>query len=97
MVDDERGQIGTYRALGYTNGRIMAKYLIYSGSSAFLGCVIGFFGGSYLFPYVISEAYKMLYDFGTGIDFYFFTRTSGNLPDRVAALLNGNGIPCLHQ
>ena len=34
MVDDERGQIGTYRALGYTNGRIMAKYLIYSGSSA---------------------------------------------------------------
>lgn len=71
MVDDERGQIGTYRALGYTNGRIMAKYLIYSGSSAFLGCVIGFFVGSYLFPYVISEAYKMLYDFGTGIDFYF--------------------------
>ena len=71
MVDDERGQIGTYRALGYTNGSIMAKYLIYSGSSAFLGCVIGFFGGSYLFPYVISEAYKMLYDFGTGIDFYF--------------------------
>ncbi len=71
MIDDERGQIGTYRALGYTNGSIMAKYLIYSGSSAFLGCVIGFFGGSYLFPYVISEAYKMLYDFGTGIDFYF--------------------------
>ena len=69
MMQD--AQSGTYRALGYTNGRIMAKYLIYSGSSAFLGCVIGFFGGSYLFPYVISEAYKMLYDFGTGIDFYF--------------------------
>lgn len=71
MVDDERGQIGTYRALGYTNGSIMAKYLIYSGSSAVIGCLVGFFGGSYVFPYVISEAYKMLYDFGDGIGFYF--------------------------
>ena len=71
MVDDERGQIGTYRALGYSNGAIMMKYLLYSGSSALLGCIVGFFGGSYLFPYVISEAYRMLYDFGDGVEFYF--------------------------
>lgn len=71
MVDDERGQIGTYRALGYSNASIIAKYMIYSGSSALIGCLAGFFGGSYLFPYVISEAYRMLYDFGDGIEFYF--------------------------
>lgn len=71
MVDDERGQIGTYRALGYSNASIIEKYMIYSGSSALIGCLAGFFGGSYLFPYVISEAYRMLYDFGDGVEFYF--------------------------
>ena len=71
MVDDERGQIGTYRALGYSNFSIISKYMIYSGSAALVGCLAGFFGGCYLFPYVISEAYKMLYDFGDGIEFYF--------------------------
>ncbi len=71
MVDDERGQIGTYRALGYSNTAIIAKYMIYSGSSALIGCVGGFFGGCYLFPYVIAGAYRMLYDFGDGISFYF--------------------------
>lgn len=71
MVDDERGQIGTYRALGYGNSAIIAKYMIYSGSSAIIGCLAGFFGGCMIFPYVIAEAYKMLYDFGNGIEFYF--------------------------
>lgn len=71
MVDDERGQIGTFRAMGYSNGAIMAKYLIYSGSSALIGCVGGFFGGTYLFPTVIAAAYKMLYDFGTGLEYCF--------------------------
>lgn len=71
MVDDERGHIGTYRALGYSNAAIMSKYMIYAGSSAFIGCLVGFFGGCKLFPYVISEAYRMLYDFGDGIEFYF--------------------------
>lgn len=71
MVDDERGQIGTYRALGYSNQAIMAKYLIYSGSSAIIGCIAGFFAGTWAFPYVISEAYHMLYDFGAKLEYYF--------------------------
>lgn len=71
MVDDERGQIGTLRALGYSNTAIICKYMIYSGTSALIGCVGGFFGGSYLFPYVIWSAYRMLYDFGEGLQFYF--------------------------
>lgn len=71
MVDDERGQIGTLRALGYSNAAIISKYMIYSGTSALIGCVVGFLGGSYLFPYVIWSAYRMLYDFGDGLQFYF--------------------------
>ena len=71
MVDDERGQIGTLRALGYSNTAIICKYMIYSGTSALIGCVVGFIGGSYLFPYVIWNAYHLLYDFGEGLQFYF--------------------------
>lgn len=73
MVDDERGQIGTLRALGYSNSAIISKYMIYSGSSALIGCLAGFFGGTYLFPAVIRSAYRLLYDFGDGVEYYFST------------------------
>lgn len=62
MIDDERTQIGTLRALGYSRGAILSKYLIYSGSAAFTGCLIGYFGGGTLFPLVIWTAYQMLYN-----------------------------------
>lgn len=71
MVDDERGQIGTFRALGYGNATIISKYMIYSGTSAIIGCVIGFFGGTRLFPYVIWKAYRILNNFGDGLEYYF--------------------------
>lgn len=71
MIDDERGQIGTLRAVGYTNSAIIWKYMLYSGSAAIIGCLGGFFGGSYIFPYVIGVAYQMLYDYGGSVGFYF--------------------------
>ena len=61
MIDDERTQIGTLRALGYSRGSILAKYLLYSGSAASVGCIIGYFAGGYVFPFVIWTAYGMLY------------------------------------
>ena len=63
MVSDERGIIGTMRALGYSDFAIVMKYSIYAGSAAILGCVLGFMGGTKLFPYVIWEVYKMMYGF----------------------------------
>ena len=61
MVDDERTQIGTLRAMGYSRGSIFAKYMLYAGSAATCGCLLGYFGGGFLFPFVIWIAYKMLY------------------------------------
>lgn len=60
MIDEERTQIGTLKALGYTNGEIMSKYMIYSGSSAILGCVLGLFLGCTIIPMIIWEAYKIM-------------------------------------
>ena len=63
MVDDERTQIGTLRAIGYSEGAILSKYLIYSGSAAGLGATAGYFLGTRLFPMAIWIAYNMLYGF----------------------------------
>lgn len=61
MVEEQRTQIGTLKALGYSDGIIMTKYLFYAGSAGVLGCIIGFLAGTYLFPQVIWKAYGILY------------------------------------
>lgn len=63
MVDEQRTQIGTLKALGYNNRSIAWKYVSYSGSAAVLGCILGYFTGTRLFPFAIWQAYKMLYHF----------------------------------
>ncbi|MCI7145912.1 MAG: ABC transporter permease [Clostridiales bacterium] len=70
MVEEERGQIGVLRALGYSRGRIMWKYMVYSGSAAVIGCIGGFLAGSKFFPLAIFTAYGMLFDFAP-LEFYF--------------------------
>ena len=60
MIDEERTQIGTLKALGYSNGRIIRKYLIYSGSGAVLGCGLGVLLGSVAFPIILWQAYKIM-------------------------------------
>lgn len=63
MVEEQRTQIGTLKALGYGGATIAWKYIAYAGSAALLGSLIGFFGGCWLFPWVIWQAYGMLYGF----------------------------------
>lgn len=60
MVDEERTQIGTLKALGYSNAAIVSKYLFYAGSSAILGCGLGVVAGSVVFPIILWEAYKIM-------------------------------------
>ena len=61
LVEENRGQIGTLKALGFTNGQILSEYLLYSLLSSILGCVLGFAVGFRLFPRAISAAYSMMY------------------------------------
>ena len=63
MVEEQRTQIGTLKALGFSDGRIAWKFISYAGGAASLGGIIGFFVGSWVFPWVIWQAYGMLYGF----------------------------------
>ncbi|WP_322173605.1 FtsX-like permease family protein [Acutalibacter caecimuris] len=61
MVEEERLQIGTLKALGYSPAQIAAKYLLYAAAASLLGCVLGVTAGMWLFPTVILNAYNIMY------------------------------------
>ena len=62
MIEEQRTQIGVLKALGYSEASIMGKYLFYSGSAAISGSLVGYFFGTWFFPYVIWIAYSSMYD-----------------------------------
>lgn len=61
MVEEERGLIGTYKALGYGKGMIALKYMIYAFLASLTGAVIGCAAGLRLFPYIIYESWNIIY------------------------------------
>jgi putative ABC transport system permease protein len=62
MVDEQRTQIGIYKALGYGTARVVIKILVYAFSAGMIGGWLGVFTGSNLFPRVIYGAYLHMYD-----------------------------------
>ena len=62
MVEEERQQVGTLKALGYSTAKIAWKYLLYAAMASIAGSVIGLAVGSRLFPYIIINAYNIMYD-----------------------------------
>ena len=61
MVEEERSQSGTLKALGYTAPRIASKYISYALLASLIGSAIGLFIGFNLFPRIIIWAYQMMY------------------------------------
>lgn len=62
MVEDDRLQIGTMKALGYSRSAIMWKYILYALAASTLGSVVGVAIGFRLFPTVIWNVYTMMYE-----------------------------------
>ncbi len=61
MVQENRMEIGTFKALGYSRIAIVSHYLIYSLLASVIGSLIGISFGFRLFPPLIMNAYKALY------------------------------------
>lgn len=61
MVEEQRTQIGTLKALGYSRGAVMRHYMTYAVTAALIGGILGAIGGCFLFPGVIVYAYSMMY------------------------------------
>lgn len=84
MIEEERTEIGTLKALGYTNVQIIIKYILY----AFLACMIGgFLGmtvGFYLIPNIVWNIYSAIY---TIPEFYTAYRLDIGLQGLIIAFL----------
>lgn len=61
MVEEQRMQIGTLKALGYNKAQIMSKYVIYAGLACIIGSFLGMCVGFVLIPKVIWLMYGMMY------------------------------------
>ena len=61
LVEENRTQIGTLKALGFSNVEILGEYMFYSLLSSALGCILGFSVGFRLFPKAIGSAYAMMF------------------------------------
>lgn len=62
MVEEQRTQIGTLKALGYGKGAIASKYIFYALLSSLLGSLLGLAAGQKILPAVIISAYQILYN-----------------------------------
>ena len=61
MVDEQRSQIGTMKALGYTTGQIAFKYVFYAAFASLTGSLVGLAVGLFAFPAIIYTAWLMMY------------------------------------
>ena len=62
MVEENRIEIGTMKALGYSNSEISIKYILYASLASILGGILGVIIGFNLFPRIIYKAYSTQYD-----------------------------------
>ena len=61
MVEDDRVQIGTYKALGYGTAAIASKYLAYAGVAGTIGAALGILLLSQVLPLIVMNAYSIIY------------------------------------
>ena len=60
MVDESRLQMGTLKALGYSNTKIAGKYLFYGLTASILGSAAGMAVGFVIFPLIMWKAYQTM-------------------------------------
>lgn len=61
MVEEERGLIGTYKALGYRDAAIYSKYLLYALAACLAGGILGDICGFILLPKFVFTIFQILY------------------------------------
>ena len=61
MVEEQRMQIGTLKALGYNKFQIISKYIIYASLASIIGGIIGMCVGFATLPAIIWDMYSMMY------------------------------------
>lgn len=64
MVEEQRTQIGTLKALGYNKLQITSKYVLYASLACIIGSILGMSVGFVLLPKIVWKMYSMMYQIG---------------------------------
>lgn len=94
MVEEDRGLIGTYKALGFTDREIRKKYLLYASAASALGSIVGTFCAFIVLPGIIFVIFGEMYLLP---DFVFlFEPTNGILGPAIFMLgiVGATAIAC---
>ena len=71
MVEENRGEIGTLKALGYNDLEISRKFVVYASLASIIGSVIGILIGCNILPQIINTPYGSLYNLPS-LDIYYY-------------------------
>lgn len=95
MVEEERGLIGTYKALGFYNKEIRRKYMIYAFAASFAGGILGDFAGFVILPEIVFCFFKVMYAF-PGFNLYFdFASGTYSVLLFMAGIIGAAFVACL--
>lgn len=97
MIEEERGEIGTLAALGYSNFKIMLMYILYSIFATLFGIVLGFFLGSFALPKIIYSVYASNYNLPALIISYNLSMIGIILSVSMALMIGVTVVACLKE
>lgn len=92
IVDEQRTQIGTNKALGFFNKEVLSKYLMFGLSGTVAGAVIGTVLGYYVILPIVMKSYANNYVYGAGK--YFFEPYLAVIVIGAAIVLSAATIVC---
>ena len=94
MVEEQRVQIGTLKALGYNKLQIASKYIIYATLATVIGGAIGLVIGFSLLPKVIADIYAMVYDVPSVILAFNMTYATAGMAAAMLCTIGATIISC---
>ena len=61
MIEDDRGELGTLKSLGFSDRKILFKYFVFAFIATIIGGIIGSLLGLVIIPSLIFKIYKILF------------------------------------
>ncbi|MGN0405185.1 MAG: FtsX-like permease family protein [Bariatricus sp.] len=97
MVEEDRGLIGTYKALGFTDAEIRRKYLLYALMACLIGGVLGDICGFVILPEIVFIIFRTMYTFPAYMLKFQFAYGIGGILLFIAGIAGAAYYACSHE
>ncbi len=97
MVEEERGLIGLYKALGYGRGRILSKYVLYALAACVLGWLVGSVLGFVVLPAIIFTIFSTMYALPGFVYGFDVAYSAVSLLLFTVGIVGATALTCRHE